>query len=194
MSFLSKLLIKDIFEEFNFNSTNSTNLCGKINSNSTGKHIINSSEENDTSIIEHIDDANYKISEHEIKYKVFEDISAVSKKGKEIELILLIPSEHNVISINKIKISKKIKNYINDIFLCVNDKVTLTKEELYNEVNTDSYKAKMKIANDLKINNPKSTNINLHILLNRSAVNYIVNKDIFINYSYLINKNKIKYV
>ena len=181
MSFISKLLINDLFDEFNFKSSNTINK----QKNNMIKQIINS-EENDTSIIEHIDDKNYKKCEHEIKYKIFEDINAVSKKGDNIELILTLPIEHNIISINKIKISKKVKNFINDIYLCIDNQILLTKDDLYNQINNNEKISKIIY---------KSNNIiNLHILLNRSAMNYIVNKDIFINYSYLMNKNKIKYI
>ena len=191
MSFLSNLLIKDLFDEFNFSLESP--------SPSKLKNIvinqIKNSEENDTSIIEHIDDENYQNHEHEIKYKIFEDINAVIKKGNNIELILTLPTNYNIISINKIKISKKVKNFINDIYLCINNKISLTKDELYNQINNSEKISKIKNSKENKIINNNNNNIiNLHILLDSSAVNYIVNKDIFINYSYLINKNKIKYI
>ena len=73
-------------------------------------------------MIEHIEETDYMVKEQEHKYKIFDDISSVIKnKNNKIELVLNIPRSSDVISINKIKLSRSIKDYIFDIFILESD-------------------------------------------------------------------------
>ena len=74
------------------------------------------------------------MKEQELKFKIFDDISSVSKNlNNKIELIINIPKFSNIMTINKIKLSKNIKQYIFDIFVSLDNKIILHKENLYNE-------------------------------------------------------------
>jgi hypothetical protein len=196
MTLLSNLLIKEKFDEFNLDfEKNDLNLSTKTVKYNSFKHNIakpNFYFNKNHSLIENIDDKNYYVQNNEVKYKIFEDISYISKNDKHLELILKIPIENNILSINKIKLSNQINKFIFDIFLNIDNKIIIKKEEIF------EYKEKLsKIIESEKreniINCSQEKNINLHIILNKDALNYIINKNIFVNYSYVIFKNKIKF-
>ena len=196
MTLLSNLLIKENFEEFNLDFEKNdyisqTNTC-KLNSLKYDTAKTNFYLYKNYSLIENIDDENYYIQDNEVKYKIFEDISSISKNDNYLELILKIPIDNNILSINKIKLSNQINKFIFDIFLNIDNKIIIKKEEIF------EYKEKLsKIIESEKrkniINCSQEKNINLHIILNKDALNYIINKNIFVNYSYVIFKNKIKF-
>ena len=149
----------------------------------------------DLSIIEHIDDQEYYLKEQEIKYKIFENISYVTKTSDgKIELIFSIPQNYQIISINKIKLSNKINLYIQDMYICLNNKKIITKNNLYNKFNKNEFLINNNYNNIIKCNNNTNNKINLHIILSPIALNFIINKYIYITYSYANYKNKIKYI
>ena len=154
-----------------------------------------SSDSYDSDIFEHILDNNieYFIKEQEIKYKIFDDISSILRTtdGK-IELILNIPKKSKLLSINKIKLSKKISNYIFDIFVSLNNKIILTKENLYNsKIKLDDVINNNNLNNNLI--NCSNNNINLHIFIQSINIISIINIYIYITYSYINYKNKFSY-
>lgn len=77
-------------------------------------------------LIGEINDENCKLCDQEIKYKIFEDISSVSRKNNMLELVLDIPVDDSIISINKIKLSNRLNKYIRDIYVCVGDEKIIT--------------------------------------------------------------------
>lgn len=208
---LSKLLIQDKFEEFNEyeyeyknlsqsiyekNMKNKTKYLNQIKkkSNDSFTDEINSFT-NEIDIVELCDDKNYIIYDNEVKYKIFEDISSICKSNcGNLELILCIPYGNNIVSINKIKLSCGLSKYIKNIHLMTENKVIMKKENLLNN-NNKIFKI---IENTDKINNksyhPNNNNIRLHIILDKDSLNYIINKNIFVNYSYTIPKNKFKFI
>ena len=100
--------------------------------NINGKLFFDQIDNN--SLIEHVEEHNYIIKDEELKYKIFDDISSVIKnKNEKIELIINIPKSSDIMKINKIKLSKNIKQFIFDIFVSLDDKIILTKENLYNK-------------------------------------------------------------
>jgi len=184
--YFQNYLIKDEFQEYlsdtqqDIENTQNTKKIEKKKSKNR-KLLL---EDYDESFIEHINDTNYLLKEQEIKYKIFKDISSISKIGKNIEIIINIPKNETILSINKIKLSNKINLFLQDIYLTINNKKILSKDQLYNK--------KIQLSN---LTTQESNNeINLHIILENIALNHIINKNIFINYSFIIYKNKVKYV
>jgi hypothetical protein len=200
----SKLLIQDEFDEFNYenlfqniqkknlknekNIQNSKDVTNYLNQIKKTESNENSDE---MSIIELIDDKNYTIHDNEVKYKIFEDISSICKSNcSNLELILNFPQEHNIVSINKIKLSNGLSKYIKNIYIMSGNNVILTKEELLNN-NTKLLKI-MELNDNNNIIN--SSDKSLHIVLDKDSLNKIINKNIFVNYSYTILKNKLKFI
>ena len=189
----SNFLIKDKFLEFDTdfkqNQNQEKNLLNKI------KHLCSTSNYS-SELIEEIDDNNYNLYDQEIKYKIFEDISSVSKKNNSIELILDIPIDDNTISINKIKLSSELNKYINDIYVCVDDEKIISHIDSNQNSNSNGSQSTIAkhILNEKIINCQHNKNITLHILLKNNVINKIINKNIFVNYSFAIIKNKIKFI
>lgn len=147
----------------------------------------------DNSIIEHIEETNYFVKEQEHKYKIFDDISSVIKnKNNQIELVINIPKSSDIITINKIKLSKSIKEFIFDIFVTLDDKTILTQDELYkkkislSDINYKNY-------NKNNIIDCSKGEVDIHILLEPNSINEIINNNIYISFSYINFKNKIKF-
>lgn len=193
---LSNFLIRDRFEEFDFNSIQEQEniLLNKIN-----YLCLNTNYSNE--LIEEInDDTNYNMYHQEIKYKIFEDISSVIKKNNMIELVLDIPIGDNIISINKIKLSNKLNKYIKDIFVYDGDEKIITQKDFFMSTNdcklsSPSQTQLTKIISLEKIINCRDKkNLTLHILLEDNVINKIINKNIFVNYSFTILKNKNKFL
>ena len=192
---LSNFLIQDKFLEFDFDTeryqveNQEKMLLNKIN-------YLCSTNEYSNVLIEEIDDSNYNLYEHEIKYKIFEDISSISKKNNIIELVLDIPIGDNIISINKIKLSNTLNKYITNIFVCVDGEKIITHKDFLNKMinNIQSSTFYKQISTDKVINCRSSKNITLHILLKDNVINKIINKNIFVNYSFAIFKNKQKFI
>ena len=161
---LSNLLIKETFDEFNLDYE-------KLNQNPLKKQIFLQNQ--NQSLIENIDGENYIIQDNEIKYKIFEDISSISKSKDNFELILNIPLSNRIISINKIKLSNGLNKFVKDIYLNIDDKIIIIKEEIFGE-----NKKILKFFDQEKksniINYLTNMNINLHIILEKEALNYIM--------------------
>ena len=192
---LSNFLIQDKFTEFDFDTegdqvkNQEKMLLNKIN-------YLYSTNEYSNELIEEIDDSNYNLYEHEIKYKIFEDISSISKKNNMIELVLDIPIGDSIISINKIKLSNTLNKYIIDIFVCVDGEKIITHKDFLSKIdnNIQSSTFTKQISTEKVINCQYNKNITLHILLKNNIINKIINKNIFVNYSFAIYKNKQKFI
>jgi hypothetical protein len=190
---LSNFLIHDKFEEFNNlyqkqrqESPEKTQITKKIN-----YYYLNTNHQDN--LIEQVDDKSYNLYEQEVIYKIFEDISSVSKINGMIELVLEIPSENNIISINKIKLSNKLNNYIKDIYVKIDNEKIITKDDFKKEKFNTS-KILENVYSEKIINCQNKKNINLHILFDNQIINKIINKNIVVNYSYAIFKNKVKFI
>lgn len=194
---ISSFLIQDQFSEFDFNceqdqmQNQEQILLDKINL------LRNSSSPNDycCELIEEIDDNNYNLFDQEIKYKIFEDISSVTKQDEMIELVLDIPVDKTIISINKIKLSNKLNKYIKDIFVCAEGEKIITYKDFINSTNLEtSVKFTQHISSQEIIDCQFNKNITLHILMEKNVINKIINKNIFVNYSFAIFKPKLKFI
>ena len=141
-------------------------------------------ESNINNCVEYINDIDYYIHNQEIKYKIFEDLTYIVKNKNNIELIINIPNTYELLSIIKIKLSKKITNYIKDIYVKQNKEVILTKDKLLN-INT-------KDINNV-INNNQGE-LNLYIIVEPNSLNHIINSNIYILFSFINNKNKVKFL
>jgi hypothetical protein len=176
------ILIEDKLDEFYLQQDNNDiedyDYKQKINSPKNSITI----KKNVSGIIEYINEEEYDIKEQEIKYKIFEDISAVTKNVNSIELIITLPKINQITSINKIRFSKNINNYIKDIYVTQNNKKIFEKEELLNSKSEKN-----------NIRYPSNKQINLHLIIEPVGLNTIINKNIYISYSYITLKNKIKY-
>lgn len=193
---LSNFLIQDKFSEFDFDSVQEqkTHLLNKIS-------YLQSTNEYSNELIEEIDDNNYNLYEQEINYKIFEDISSVVKKNNMIELVLDIPIDNSIISINKIKLSNKLNKYIKDIYVCADDEKIITNKDFLNSMssnsessNSESSKFTKHISSEKIINCKYNKNITLHVLLSNNVINKIINKNIFVNYSFANFKPKLKFI
>lgn len=177
----SNILIQDNFDEFNLNNLEKNSFQEKIPPQFDYKNylsILKTKQSN--SIIEHINDENYILYENEVKYKIFEDFNSISKNNNMIELQLNIP--HNIISINKIKIPNQINKFVEETFICNGNEIIKLDEKYFNSNTTN------------KIIYNQHKNIKLYIYINTQAINKMINKSIFINYSYAIFKNKVKFI
>ena len=192
---MSNFLIQDKFLEFDLIQEQKTNILNKIN--------YLQSNEFTNELIEEIDDNNYNSYDQEIKYKIFKDINSVSKKDNMIELVLNIPNNNSIISINKIKFSNKLNKYITDIYVCVGDKKIIVYKDFLNlttetaetsETSETSSKFTKYISSQKIINCQYNKNITLHIIFKNNTINKIINKNIFINYSFAIFKSKLKFM
>jgi hypothetical protein len=203
---LSKLLIQDKFDEFdcaNLSYSSIQKKKSKSEKKESGEQIesdnyfgqikkTKSSESfsDEMNIIELVDDKNYAVYENDVKYKIFEDISSISKSScGEIELVLDIPYEHNIVSINKIKLSNELGKFVKNIYMMTGKKVIMTKEQILNDTNK-----LLKIKENINSDCSDGYGICLHIILDKDSLNHIINKNIFVNYSYAVLKNKLKFV
>ncbi len=208
LTMMSNFLIQDNFTEFSDlyrieeieekekieekEEIEKTRIIEKIN-----RYCLNANNENnENNLIEQVDEKNYNLYEHEVIYKIFEDISSVSKTNGMIELVLTLPSENNIISINKIKLSNKLNNYIKDIYVKIDNEKIISKDNFKKETSKilNTSKKFENVYNNKIINCQNNKNINLHILFENQIINKIINKNIVINYSFAIFKNKFKFV
>jgi hypothetical protein len=180
---LSNFLIQENFSEFEFESDQENQIITKIN-------YLQSNRDYTNSLIEHNKN---NLFDQEIKYKIFEDISSIIKKDNMIELVLNIPIENNIISINKIKISTKLNKYIKDIFICIDNEKIIINTNLNKKKNNSLILIEPNYSQKI-INCQNINNITLHILLDNNVINKIINKYIFVNYSFEFYKNKIKFI
>lgn len=144
-------------------------------------------------IIEHIEETNYLVKEQELKYKIFDDISSVIKnKNNKIELVINIPRSSEIVTINKIKLSKSIKEFIFDIFVTLDNSIILAQEDLYNKkINFSDFS----LNSDLNVNviDCSRGEVNIHIILEPQSINKIINNNIYISFSFINFKNKVKF-
>ncbi len=199
MEILSNYLIKDYDDYFdnmeNFEDHEEQKLQKylDIDTNEKSKHRY-SFDNTDTCIIEHIEETNYLVKEQELKYKIFDDISSVIKnKNNKIELVINIPKSSDIVTINKIKLSKSIKEFIFDIFVTLDNSIILTQEDLYNKkINFSDFS----LNSDLNENNVIDCSrgeVNIHIILEPQSINKIINNNIYISFSFINFKNKVKF-
>jgi hypothetical protein len=148
-------------------------------------------------IIEYIDDnkqQDYIVNEHEQKYKIFDNISSVIKnKDNNIELVINVPKTGDILSINKIKLSKNIKKYINTIFISLDNNKIVSQNEIYNKKFNFN---KLRNINNLMMNiiDCSKGEVNIHIILEPNSINEIINNYIYIVFSYINFKNKVKFM
>lgn len=198
MEVISNYLIKsdDYFNLIGLDEESKYQKYLEVKKNPIEKLLFDNFDNFDNSIIEHVEEKDYLMKEQELKFKIFDDISSVSKnKNNKIELIINIPKFSNIMTINKIKLSKNIKQYIFDIFVSLDNKIILHKENLYNEkiilkninfFNKDLYE------NNNYIDCSKG-DVNIHIILEPNSINDIINNYVYITYSFLNYKNKVKF-
>ncbi len=165
--------------------------------NIKGKFLFDDTKNIDNSIIEHVEDKNYLIKEQEIKFKIFDDISSVTKnKDNKLELILTIPKSTDIMTINKIKLSKNIKKFIFDIYVSVGDDIVLNRECIYNQniilSSINVFEKDLLETNKNYIDCTKGS-IQIHIILEPNSINEIINNSIYVNYSFVNYKSKVKF-
>jgi len=132
-----------------------------------------------SNMIEYINNEEYIIKEQEEKFNIFDDIAYMNKnKNNELELVINIKKRSDLLSINKIKLSNNIKNYIKKIFLSINDKVII--DDLLNSENLNSCYIE--------------SDVNLSIVIDSVNLNDIMNTNIYILFSYINYKNKVKHI
>ncbi len=166
--------------------------------NIKGKFLFDDTENIDNSIIEHVEDKNYLIKEQEIKFKIFDDISSVTKnKDNKLELVLTIPKSSDIMTINKIKLSKNIKQFVFDIFVSIGDNnIILDRGNLYEQKiilsSINVFEKDLLETNKNYIDCTKGE-IQIHIILEPNSINDIINNSIYVNYSFVNYKSKVKF-
>lgn len=113
---------------------------------------------------------------NKIKFKIFNDIDFVNIDNKgQFELSIHLPSNLNIVTINKIKLSNKI--LLSDINIFANNKIIFNKEDisfLGNKYNNKSNKLDFTdCIEDIVIN----------MLIDNKNINQIVGKQILISYT-----------
>lgn len=201
-TFERKQISSNIKNFINMVDNKTNNFTNESNTDNNLRLNIKTILENEIDFIEHIEN-DYDLGQNEIKYKIFEDISSIRKIDQYIELELEIPHRHNIISINKIKIPNKLKKYITRILLYVGDRVYNYDYDIDYDIDLDDYseeeynidiKKINNIRNDNKIIDKNYKSIKLCLVLKKNAINEIIDKNIFISYSFAIFKNKFKYI
>ena len=74
------------------------------------------------------------------------------------------------------------------------NKKVITNRDFFNQNNSQSSQITKQILSNKIINCQYNKNITLHILLKDNVINKIINKNIFVNYSFAIFKNKFKFI
>jgi hypothetical protein len=141
-------------------------------------------ESNINNCIEYIDDIDTNTHYEEIKYKIFDDLTHIIKNENNIELIINIPNTYELLSIIKIRLSKKITSYIKDIYVKQNKEIILTKNKLLN----------INIKDINNVINNTSGELNLYITIEPNSLNHIINSNIYILFLFVNRKNKIKFL
>lgn len=173
---LTNYYFNDYYNKVNLYNENeiSDEISNKINN-----EIKNFNKTKISNMIEYINNEEYIIKEQEEKFNIFDDITYMNKnKNNELELVINIKKRSDLLSINKIKLLNNIKNYIKKMFLSINDKVII--DDLLNSENLNSYY----IEND----------VNLSIVIDSVNLNDIMNTNIYILFSYINYKNKVKHI
>ncbi len=187
---LSTMLINKTFDDYYQSQENLNQNAQTQTQTNTNTNLCQNYSD---SLIEYVDDINYNVQTNEIKYKIFKDISSINVKNNNLELILNLPISHDVISINKIKLSKDINKFLKDIYLVVDNHVVITKDEIFGSkeqfLKIIAYKF-----NECVVNCLMDKNVDICIILHKDALNHVMNKNIFVNYSFAISKNKIKFL
>lgn len=200
--------MEEYFLETETNIDNNDNN-NNYNNNKKGKFILDESDFNIdleeelesriSDLVEQLEEKNYMMKEQEIKFKIFDDISSVSKNSdNKLELILTIPKSSDIMTINKIKLSKNIKQYVFDIFITLNNNIILNKDIKHNEKillsksNSNIFDYANLFENKNHIDCSKG-DVNIHIVLEPNSINEIINNNIYINYSFANYKNKVKF-
>lgn len=131
-------------------------------------------------IINIVDDNKYNIVEHDEIFNIFDDIKYISidNNNNTIELAIDLPKNFNIIAINNIKISKKLDTHIKNIYLKINN------------ISYETFNSLKKIYLE---NNNANFAKTIHIIFNNLCLNNIFNKNIYVNYSCMSIKNKIKF-
>ncbi len=150
-------------------------------------------------LVEQLEDTDYTMTEQEIKFKIFDDISSISKNtDNKLELILTIPKTSDIITINKIKLSKNIKDFVFDIFITINNNIIINRESKHNnkillsKSNSNIFNYASLFENKNYIDCSKGE-VNIHIILEPHSINEIINNNIYVNYSFANYKNKVKF-
>jgi len=148
-------------------------------SNDINNEIKNFNKTKISNMIEYINNEEYIIKEQEEKFNIFDDITYVNKnKNNELELVINIKKRSDLLSINKIKLSNNIKNYIKKIYLSINDRIIIN--DLFNDESSNTYYMEDDIA--------------LSIIIDSVNLNNIMNTNIYILFSYINYKNKVKHI
>lgn len=197
MEAISSYLIKDYDEYFdnleNFEETQEQKLKKyldfDLNEETENRYSFDNTE---SCMIEHIEETNYLVKEQEKMFKIFDDISSVIKnKNDKIELVINIPKSSDIVTINKIKLSKSIKDFIFDIFITLDEQVILTQEDLYKKkINFSNF---FDITDENNIIDCSKGEVDIHIILEPQSINKIINNNIYISFTYINYKNKIKF-
>ena len=199
MEFLSSFLIKsddDYYSQLEkYEEYKCQNYLEEKNLSNLNDKLLFYQIDNSNSIIEHVEEQNYLIKDQELKYKIFDDISSVTKNfNDKIELIINIPKSSDIMTINKIKLSKNIKQFIFDIFVSLNDKIIMNKDNLYNKQMILCKKINYEECNESNYIDCSKGSVNIHIVLEPNSINEIINNNIYINFSFINYKNKIKFL
>jgi hypothetical protein len=172
----------EAFKNFSYNYEKNYN--NKIREYKSKNYNIESNINNCIEYINDINDINHDVHYEEITYKIFDDLTHIIKNKNNIELIINIPNTYELLSIIKIRLSKKITKYIKDIYVKQNKEIILSKDKLLN-INT-------KDINNV-INNSQGE-LNLYIIIESNSLNHIINSNIYILFLFINRKNKVKFL
>jgi hypothetical protein len=130
----------------------------------------------------------------EKKYKIFDDITFITiNKNNEIELVINIPKTDDILYINKIRFSK-INNFIKNIFITLDDKIIINNNDIFPKRLYFYNNSDEKYELNKKYINCCNGVVNINIILNNNAINNIINSYIYILFTHITFKKKIKYL
>ncbi len=121
---------------------------------------------------------------NKIKFRLLDDVDTINVDNNgNIELSVLLSSSLNILTIDKIKLSKKIN--INDINIYSNNKIIYKKDDIFTSINYSCVKNKLQFSgcdNDIVIN----------VKINNKNINNIIGKCVYLSYTNTITKEKHK--
>lgn len=119
---------------------------------------------------------------NKIKFKMLDDIDSINVVNNgNIELSIVLSSNLNIITIDRIKISKKIS--VSDINIYSNNKIIYTKEDIFASEHYNSIKNKLRF-------NGCDKDIVINMQINNKNINNIIGKYINVSYTNIIKKER----
>ena len=121
---------------------------------------------------------------NKIRFRLLDDVNSINVDNNgNIELSVSLSSSLNILTIDKIKLSKKMS--VNDINIYSNDKIIYKKDDIFTSVNYNYIKNRLQFSGCDK-------DIVINMKINNKNINNVIGKCIYVSYTNTITKEKHK--